>query len=93
MCEKYGVAFSTQIINIGVVLIKNIYMTLKIVVFRPKNIDFGAKFGKNYKHGSKNHPFRITNMGHVSEASAAHPYQKSEKLTATPTQPELSKSI
>ena len=50
-------------------------MDLKITIFSLKNIDSGAKFGKNDKYGPKNRPFRIIKMGHVSEVSAAHGYQ------------------
>ena len=58
-------------------------MGLKIVIFRLKNIDLGAKFGKNYKYGPKNHLFRIIKVGHVSEATAAHAYQKTKEVTPT----------
>ena len=51
------------------------------MILRLKNIDLGAKFGKNYKYGPKNYPFRIIKMGHVSEASAAHPYQNIREVT------------
>ena len=30
-------------------------MGLQIVIFRLKNIDLGAKYGKNYKYVPKNH--------------------------------------
>ena len=46
----------------------------KIVNFKLKNIDLGAKSGNKYKYGPKNHAFRFIEMGHISEASAAHPY-------------------
>ena len=51
------------------------------MIFRLKNniIDFGAKFDNNYKYEPKNHPLWIIKMGHVSEASAAHPYQKNKQ--------------
>ena len=38
--------FSTQIINMCGFLAKNINMELTVIVFRLKNIDLGAKFGK-----------------------------------------------
>ena len=49
-------------------------------MFRLKNIDLGAIFGKKFKYWPEHHPFRIINMGHVSEASAVHHYQKSGKF-------------
>ena len=61
-------------------------MDLKKVIFRLKNIDFGAKFGKNYKSGLKNHYFRIIKMGHVSEASVAHPHPYQNISPRVPTQ-------
>ena len=54
------------------------------MVFRLKIIDFGAKFGQNYKHGSTNHPFRTIKMDHVFEASGAYPYQKFWEVTSPP---------
>ena len=68
--------FSTQIINWMHYFSKND----KYGFLRLKIIDSGAKFGNNFIYGPKNYPFRIIKMGHVSEASAAHPYQKSGKL-------------
>ena len=42
--------FATQIINVGMVFFaKIINMAIKIVIFKLKIIDLGAKFGKNYK--------------------------------------------
>ena len=59
-------------------------MDLKVVIFRLEIIDLGALFGSNYKYGSKNHPFRMIKMGHVSDASVAHPYQKVWESTTVP---------
>ena len=46
---KYGCGALANIIN----------MDLKIVIFRLRNIDLGAKFGKKYKYGPKYNRFRI----------------------------------
>ena len=68
-------------------------MDLKIVIFKLTNIYMGAKFGKIYKYGPKNHHFRIIKLGYVSEASAAHPYQTSGKLTTPPSHPTPDENI
>ena len=61
---KYGCAILAKIIITG----------LKFVIFRLKNIDFGAKIDQNYKYGPINHSFRFIKMGHVLESSVAHSY-------------------
>ena len=74
--------FLTQYINMGVFFIAKI-----INIDLKKYIDLVAKFGKNYKYGPKNHPFRIIKMGHVSEASAARPYQNIKEVSPPPPPP------
>ena len=54
MCGKYGVGFSAQIIIWVWYFSKIMNMDLKVVIFRLKNKDLGAIFGKSYKYGPKN---------------------------------------
>ena len=49
-------------------------MDLKITIFRLTNIDLDAKLLL-----AKHQPLRIIKMGHISEASVGHPYQKKKK--------------
>ena len=50
------------------------------MIFHFKIKDLGAKFGKHYKYGSKNHPYRIIKLGHVSEALVVHPTKNPARL-------------
>ena len=53
MCGKYDLNY-IHVYGCGI-LAKIMKMGLQIVIFRLKNIDLGAKYGKNYNYGPKNH--------------------------------------
>ena len=52
------------------------HMALKIVIFLLKIYIWVLNLAKIINMGQKYHPYRIIRMGHVSEASVAHYYQK-----------------